>query len=129
MARQKRITMDEENFYIDLVFYNYILKCFVLIDLKIGKLTHQDLGQMQMYVNFFRKEMTASDDNPPIGIILCADKSEAVVRYTLPEGNKHIFASRYKLYLPTEEELKAEIQRERAVLQIERNINSAGEAK
>ncbi len=101
----------------------------MLIDLKIGKLTHQDLGQMQMYVNFFRKEMTASDDNPPIGIILCADKSEAVVRYTLPEGNKHIFASRYKLYLPTEEELKAEIQRERAVLQIEGNINSAGEAK
>ncbi len=129
VARQKRITMDEENFYIDLVFYNYILKCFVLIDLKIGKLTHQDLGQMQMYVNYYKKEMTASDDNPPIGIILCADKSEAVVRYTLPEGNKHIFASRYKLYLPTEEELKAEIQRERAVLQIEGNIDGAGEGK
>lgn len=128
VARQKRITMDDEHFYIDLVFYNYILKCFVLIDLKIGKLAHQDLGQMQMYVNYFRREMTAPDDNPPIGIILCADKSEAVVKYTLPEGNKNIFASRYKLYLPTEEELKAEIQRERAILQIEAQINGEEEA-
>lgn len=125
VARQKRITMDFEHFYIDLVFYNYILKCFVLIDLKIGRLTHQDLGQMQMYVNYYRKEMTADDDNPPIGIVLCADKSEAVVKYTLPEGNKQIFASRYKLYLPTEDELKVEIQRERAMLQIEADIDEA----
>ena len=125
VARQKRITMDVEHFYIDLVFYNYILKCFVLIDLKVGRLTHQDLGQMQMYVNYYRKEMMADDDNPPIGIVLCADKSEAVVKYTLPEGNKHIFASRYKLYLPTEDELKAEIQRERAMLRIEADINGA----
>lgn len=129
MARQKRITMDDEHFYIDLVFYNYILKYFVLIDLKIGRLTHQDLGQMQMYVNYYRKEMTAPDDNLPIGIVLCADKSEAVVKYTLPEGNKHIFASRYKLYLPTEEELKAEILRERAILQIEANITGEEDAK
>ncbi len=129
VARQKRITMDDEHFYIDIVFYNFILKCFVLIDLKIGRLTHQDIGQMQMYVNFYRKEMMAPDDNPPIGIVLCADKSEAVVKYTLPEGNKHIFASRYKLYLPTEEELKAEIQRERAMLQIEAQINGEEEVK
>lgn len=129
VARQKRITMDDEHFYIDIVFYNFILKCFVLIDLKIGRLTHQDLGQMQMYVNYYRKEMTAPDDNPPIGIVLCADKSEAVVKYTLPEGNRHIFASRYKLYLPTEEELKAEIQRERAMLQIEAQINGEEEVK
>jgi hypothetical protein len=104
------------------------LKCFVLIDLKIGKLAHQDLGQMQMYVNYFRREMTAPDDNPPIGIILCADKSEAVVKYTLPEGNKNIFASRYKLYLPTEEELKVEIQRERAIFQIKAQVNGEEEA-
>ena len=129
VARQKRITMDFEHFYIDLVFYNYILKCFVLIDLKIGRLTHQDLGQMQMYVNYYRNEMMAYDDNPPIGIVLCADKSEAVVKYTLPEGNKQIFASRYKLYLPTEDELKVEIQRERAMLQIEADINGAEEGK
>jgi len=129
VARQKRITMDDEHFYIDLVFYNYILKCFVLIDLKIGRLAHQDIGQMQMYVNYYRKEMTASDDNLPIGIILCADKSEAVVKYTLPEGNKNIFASRYKLYLPTEEELRAEILRERAILQLEAKITGEEDAK
>jgi YhcG PDDEXK nuclease domain len=84
----------------------------VLIDLKVGELTHQDLGQMQMYVNYNHRELTAPDENPPIGIVLCAGKSEAVVRYRLPEGNAQIFASRYKLYLPTEEELAAELQRE-----------------
>lgn len=108
IARQKRITFDGRHFFIDLVFYNYILKCFVLIDLKIGDLTHQDIGQMQMYVNFYTRELANDGDNPPIGIILCADKSESVVKYTLPEGNNQIFASKYKLYLPTEEELKRE---------------------
>jgi len=110
VARQKRFSFDGRDFYIDLVFYHYILKCFVLIDLKIDDLTHQDLGQMQMYVNYYTREMTNKDDNPPIGIILCADKSEAIVRYTLPEDNKQIFASKYMLYLPTEEELKKELQ-------------------
>ncbi|MDR1975004.1 MAG: PDDEXK nuclease domain-containing protein [Bacteroidales bacterium] len=109
VARQKRISLDGRNFYIDLVFYNYILKCFVLIDLKMDDLTHQDLGQMQMYVNYYTREMMNEGDNPPIGIILCADKSEAVVRYTLTENNKQIFASKYMLYLPTEQELKDEI--------------------
>ncbi len=109
VARQKRITFDGRNFFIDLVFYNYILKCFVLIDLKLGDLTHQDLGQMQMYVNYYTRELMNPDDNPPIGIVLCADKSEQIVKYTLSEDNQQIFASKYKLYLPTEEELKNEL--------------------
>ena len=88
VARQKHFRVDDEHFYIDLVFYNYILKCFVLIDLKIGKLTHQDLGQMQMYVNYYTREMMNDGDNPPVGIVLCADKSDTLVEYTLPEGNK-----------------------------------------
>ena len=109
VARQKRITFDGRNFYIDLVFYNYILKCFVLIDLKLGDLTHQDLGQMQMYVHYYEREIKSEGDNPPIGIILCADKSDTVVRFTLPEDEHNIFASKYKLYLPTEEELRREL--------------------
>lgn len=116
VARQKRFTFDGEHFFIDLVFYNYILKCFVLIDLKTGKLTHQDLGQMQMYVNYYTREMMNEGDNLPIGIVLCADKSESVVRYTLPEDNRQIFTSKYKLYLPSEEELRRELQREYCVL-------------
>ncbi len=117
VARQKRITLDGDHFFIDLVFYNYILKCFVLIDLKIGKLTHQDMGQMQMYVNYYTREMMNEGDNPPIGILLCETKSDAVVRYTLPEGDKQIFASRYKLYLPTEAELRAELIRDRKLIE------------
>ncbi len=112
VARQKRFTFDGRHFRIDLVFYNYILKCFVLIDLKIGDLTHQDLGQMQMYVHYYEREMMNEGDNPPIGIILCADKSDSVVKYTLPEDEKQIFASKYKLYLPTEEELRNELNKE-----------------
>lgn len=110
VARQKHITFDDRHFYIDLVFYNYILKCFVLIDLKIGDLSHQDLGQMQMYVNYYTREMMNEGDNPPIGIVLCADKSDAVVKYTLPEDNNQIYASKYKLYMPTEEEFKKELK-------------------
>jgi len=117
VARQKRITLDGDHFYIDLVFYNYILKCFVLIDLKIGKLAHQDLGQMQMYVNYYTREMMNDGDNPPIGILLCDAKSDAVVRFTLPEGNNQIFASRYKLYLPTEDELRIELMKDRKLVE------------
>lgn len=102
VARQKRISFDGEHYYLDLVFYNYILKCFVIIDLKVGKLTHQDIGQMQMYVNYYTREMKNEGDNLPIGIILCADKSESVVKYTLPENNNQIFTSKYKLYMPTD---------------------------
>ena len=116
VGRQHRISFDNQHFYIDLVFYNYILKCFVLIDLKTGKLTHQDIGQMQMYVNYYTREMMNDGDNPPIGILLCADKNDSVVRYTLPEDNKQIFTSKYMLYLPTEEELQKEIDAERKAL-------------
>ena len=119
VARQKRITFDGRHFRIDLVFYNYILKCFVLIDLKIGDLTHQDLGQMQMYVHYYERELMNEGDNPPIGIVLCADKSDAVVRYTLPEGETQVFASKYKLYLPSEEELLKELKREYQAMEAE----------
>ena len=105
IARQKRITFDDKHFRIDLVFYNRILKSFVLIDLKIGELKHQDLGQMQMYVNYYDREMRLEDENKTIGIVLCQYKSDLVVEYTLPEANEQIFASKYKTVLPSKEDL------------------------
>ena len=122
MGRQQSIVIDGQYFFIDLVFYNRLIRCFVLIELKVGKLTHHDLGQMQMYVNYYQREIMRKGENPPIGIILCTDKSEAVVRYTLSEGNKQIFASKYKLYLPTEDELKKELQQERQLLEIKQKL-------
>lgn len=110
VARQKRITFEEKHFRIDLVFYNRILKCFVLIDLKIGELKHQDIGQMQMYVNYYDREIILDDENKTIGIILCQNKSESVVKYTLPENNEQIFASKYRTVLPSKEELKQLIE-------------------
>lgn len=112
VARQKHFNVDGRHFYIDLVFYNYILKCFVLIDLKIGDLTHQDIGQMQMYVNYYTRQMMNEGDNPPIGIVLCADKSDTLVEYTLPEDNKQIFAAKYLPYMPTKDELRREFNLE-----------------
>ena len=112
VARQKRFDMDGRNFYVDLVLYNYKLKCFVLIDLKRGDLTHQDIGQMQMYVNYYTRELMEPGDNPPIGIILSADKSDTLVRYTLPLDNKQIYASKYMLYLPKEEDLQKEMNKQ-----------------
>lgn len=109
VARQKHINVDGRHFYIDLVFYNYILKCFVLIDLKTEDLTHQDIGQMQMYVNYYTRKLMNEGDNPPIGILLCADKSDTLVRFTLPEDNTQIYAAKYLPYMPTEEELKREL--------------------
>lgn len=110
VARQKHIEIDGDHFYIDLVFYNYILKCFVLIDLKLGKVKHQDIGQMQMYVNYYKSNMLTEGDNEPIGIVLCAEKNESVVKYTLgSDSNTHIYASKYMPYMPTEEELKKEL--------------------
>lgn len=106
VARQKRISFDDKHFRIDLVFYNRILKCFVLIDLKIGEIKHQDLGQMQMYVNYYDREIRLEDENKTIGIVLCKDKSKSVVEYTLPENNEQIFASKYQTVLPSKEELK-----------------------
>jgi predicted nuclease of restriction endonuclease-like (RecB) superfamily len=116
--RQERITLDGDHFYIDLVFYHTILKCYILIDLKVGKLNHGDLGQLQLYVNYYDRDRCAEDDNPTLGLILCSDKNDAVVRYTLgAEQQDKIFASRYKLYLPTEAELQAELSREISQLQ------------
>ena len=118
ISRQERLTLDGDHFYIDLVFYHTVLKCYVIIDLKTGKLTHQDLGQLQFYVNYYDRERTTDGDNPTLGLILCADKNDAVVKYTLgPEQERKIFASRYKLHLPTEAELKAEIRRELRMIQ------------
>ena len=113
VSRQERITVDGDHFYIDLVFYHTVLKCYVLIDLKVGKLTHGDLGQVQFYVNYFDRERRTEGDNPTLGLILCPDKNDAVVRYTLGEQQaRNIFASRYQLHLPTEEELQQELRRE-----------------
>jgi predicted nuclease of restriction endonuclease-like (RecB) superfamily len=113
IARQERLTLDGDHFYIDLVFYHTVLKCYVLIDLKTGKLMHQDLGQLQLYVNYYDRERCTAGDGPTLGLILCADKNDAVVRYTLgPDQEQKIFASRYKLHLPTEAELKTELRRE-----------------
>jgi predicted nuclease of restriction endonuclease-like (RecB) superfamily len=113
VSRQERITLDGDHFYIDLVFYHTILKCYVLIDLKVGKLTHADLGQIQFYVNYYDRERRTEGDNPTLGLILCPDKNDAVVKYTLGEQQiRKIFTSRYQLYLPTEEELQTEMRRE-----------------
>lgn len=106
VARQKRISFDDKHFRIDLVFYNRILKCFVLIDLKIGEIKHQDLGQMQMYVNYYDRKVRLKDENKTIGIVLCKDKSESMVEYTLPENNEQIFASKYQTVLPSKEQLE-----------------------
>jgi len=110
VARQKRITFDEKHFRIDLVFYNRILKSFVLVDLKIGELNHQDLGQLQMYVNYYDRFVKLEDENKTIGIILCQDKSDTLVEITLPEDNEQIFASKYQTILPSKEELKRLIE-------------------
>ena len=111
VSRQKRIDVDGDNFYIDLVFYNYILKCFVLIDLKLGKVTHQDIGQMDFYVRFFDNEIKSINDMPTIGIILCSSKKNTIVKYSVLNDNNSLFASTYKLYLPTEDELVNEIDK------------------
>jgi predicted nuclease of restriction endonuclease-like (RecB) superfamily len=111
VGRQFRISTETSHFYIDLVFYNYLLKCFVIIDLKTQKLTHQDIGQMDMYVRMFDDLKRGKDDNPTIGIILCADKDETIVKYSVLKESRRIFASKYKLVLPTEEELAAELER------------------
>jgi hypothetical protein len=113
VARQKRLTLEGDHFYVDLVFYNRLLRCFVLVDLKLGKLTHQDLGQMQMYVNFFDRFQRVEHEARTIGIVLCSEKNDAMVKITLPEDNEQILAARYQMYLPTEDELRAELTRER----------------
>lgn len=109
-SRQKRLTLEGDNFFVDLVFYNRLLRCHVLIELKIGKLTHQDIGQMQMYVNYYDRKIKLPDENSTIGIILCKEENKAVVEFTLPQDNKTIFAKQYKLYLPSKEELQKQLK-------------------
>jgi predicted nuclease of restriction endonuclease-like (RecB) superfamily len=109
-ARQKRLTINDKHFHVDLVLYNRLLRCYVLIDLKIGEITHQDLGQMQMYVNYMDRNIILDDENPTVGIILCRKKEDALVEITLPKDNKQIFASRYKLYLPSKAQLRKQVK-------------------
>ena len=116
VARQKRIRFDDQDFYIDLVFYNCILKCYVLIDLKLGELTYQDIGQMDGYIRLYEEQYRKEDDNPTLGIVLCSNRNEAIVKYSVLHENKQLFASKYLLYLPSEEELKKEIERGRKLL-------------
>lgn len=117
VGRQKRLQFDTDYFYIDLVFYNCILKCYLLIDLKIGELTHQDVGQMDSYVRMFDDKYLTAGDNPTIGLILCAKKNETIVRYSVLHESRQIFASKYMLYLPTEEQLRLELERERRLIE------------
>ena len=125
VARQQHIHTEKEDYYIDLVFYNYILKCFVLVDLKTKKITHQDIGQMDMYIRMYDDLKRGEGDNPTLGIVLCADTDEDIAKYSILHGNEQLFASKYKLYLPTEEELRAEIetQKEMFILQLENKKN------
>jgi len=125
VARQQHIHTEKEDYYIDLVFYNYILKCFVLIDLKTSKITHQDVGQMDMYIRMYDDLKRGEGDNPTLGIVLCADTDEDIAKYSILHGNEQLFASKYKLYLPTEEELRAEIetQKEMFSIQVENKKN------
>lgn len=114
VARQQHIHTEKEDYFIDLVFYNYILKCFVLIDLKTSKITHQDVGQMDMYIRMYDELKRSAGDNPTLGIVLCSDTDEDIARYSVMHGSEQLFASKYKLYLPTEEELRAEIEAQKA---------------
>ncbi|MCO7610328.1 PDDEXK nuclease domain-containing protein [Pseudomonas chlororaphis] len=114
VARQQRISTESKDFYLDLVFYNYLLKCFVVFDLKRGELSHQDIGQMDMYVRLYDELKRGADDGPTVGIILCTQKDESVVRYSVLHGHEQLFASKYKLILPSEEQLRDELDRERA---------------
>lgn len=122
VGRQQRISTESKDFYIDLVFYNYLLKCFVIFDLKRGELTHQDIGQMDMYVRMFDDLKRGPEDGPTVGIILCAQKDASLVRYSVLQGSEQLFASKYKLVLPSEEELRAELDRERARLVEQRGL-------
>ena len=124
VARQKRLRFEENDFYIDLVFYNCVLKCYVLIDLKLGELTYQDIGQMDGYIRMYEEQYRAFDDNPTIGLILCSKRNEAIVKYSILKESKQLFASKYLLYLPTEEELKKEIERERSLLESEEQTHA-----
>lgn len=123
VARQKRITAEGDSYYIDLVFYNYWLKCFVLIDLKVGKLNYQDIGQLDFYVRYWEDHFKPEGDNPTIGIILCSEKNETTARYSVLENSRQLFASKYMLYLPTEEELSKELKREVEEVKLQKRLD------
>jgi predicted nuclease of restriction endonuclease-like (RecB) superfamily len=129
VARQQRLSFDGKDFFVDLVFYNYLLKCFVLVDLKIGELTHQDIGQMDGYVRMYEEQRRVEGDNPTIGLILCSEKNEAVARYSILKDSQQIFASRYRLTLPSEEELQRELRRERALIENQTDNGDDGNPK
>jgi len=123
VGRQYRLTTETgKHFYADLVFYNYILKCFLIIDLKTKELSHQDIGQMDMYVRYFEDKVRQENDNPTIGLILCAKKDHTIVKYSVLNGNKHLFASEYKTYMPSEKQLRQEIEREREIVEQEKRL-------
>lgn len=119
VARQQHIKTEKEDYFIDLVFYNYILKCFVLIDLKTDRITHQDVGQMDMYIRMYDELKKSADDNPTLGIVLCTETDEDIARYSVLHGNEQLFASKYKLYLPTEEELRNEIETQKMMFYLQ----------
>jgi len=121
VARQQHIKTEKEDYYIDLVFYNWLLKCFVLIDLKVGKITHQDVGQMDMYIRMYDEIKRGETDNPTVGILLCTETDEDIARYSILHGNEQLFATKYKLYLPTQEELRAEIENQKTLFYLQQN--------
>ena len=123
VARQQHIHTDKEDYYVDLVFYNYLMKCFVLFDLKTGKISHQDVGQMDMYVRMYDELKRAEDDNPTLGVVLCTETDDDIARYSVLHENEQLFASKYKLYLPTEEELKAEIDAQKEFFYLQKKDN------
>ncbi|WP_330567188.1 PDDEXK nuclease domain-containing protein [Agathobacter rectalis] len=129
VARQQHIHTEKQDYYIDLVFYNYILKCFVLIDLKTEKITHQDVGQMDMYISMYDELKRSEGDNPTIGIVLCSDTDDDIARYSVMHGNEQLFASKYKLYLPTKEELKAEIETQKAMFYLQQQESEDNETE
>ena len=129
VARQQHIHTEKQDYYIDLVFYNYILKCFVLIDLKTEKITHQDIGQMDMYIRMYDELKRSEGDNPTIGIVLCSDTDDDIARYSVMHGNEQLFASKYKLYLPTKEELKAEIETQKAMFYLQQQESEDNETE
>ena len=124
VARQQHIVADGEDYFIDLVFYNYILKCFFLVDLKTGKLTHKDVGQMDMYVRMYDELKRTEGDNPTIGLVLCSDTGKDIARYSVLHGSKQLFAAKYMTYLPTEEELRKEIERQKEIFEAQRNMTT-----
>ena len=124
VARQQHIRTEKQDYFIDLVFYNYILKCFVIIDLKNSKITHQDIGQMDMYIRMYDELKRTEGDNPTLGIVLCADTDEDIARYSILNGNEQLFATKYKTYLPTEDELRAEIETQKRLFYLQQNSNS-----